>query len=157
MLLPFFTWLESLKFGSVFDDSGYLIATVNVSHLLALAVFVGAVLIVDLRLLGGGMSKQPVRRVAESAQPWLVGGFVAMAITGVLQIVATPMKVYYSDQFWNKVALLVVAVLFTFTLRRWVTRWDDARLGIWGKVVGVASLALWTSIAIEGRLIGLLQ
>jgi hypothetical protein len=157
MVLSFFQWLESLKFGAVIDDSGYFIATINVAHLLSLAIFVGAVLIVDLRLLGSGLSKQPVSRVARGAQPWLIAGFLALAVTGVLQIMATPMKVYYSSQFWLKMGLVVVAVIFTFTLRRQVAQWDDARLGMWGRVVAVASLLLWTTIAVEGRLIGLLQ
>jgi hypothetical protein len=158
MLLPFFTWLESLHFGAVVDNSGYFVAMVNVTHLLALAIFVGAVLVLDLRLIGSGMSKQPVARVSKNAQPWLIGGFLALAITGILQIVATPMKVYYSANFWTKVDLLVVAVLFTFIVRRRVAQMDDARLGpVWGKVVGLVSIVLWMTIAVEGRLIGLLQ
>lgn len=153
-----FEWLESLQFATLFDDGGYVVAAINVMHLLALTVFLGAVLVVDVRLLGRGMTKQPVARVAQNAQPWLIYGFLAVAITGVLQIFATPMKAYYSAQFWLKMELLIVALIFTFTVRRKVAQADEGRIGpVWGKAVAIASFALWATIAMEGRLIGLLQ
>jgi hypothetical protein len=155
---PFFEWMENLKFATSLDDAGYLVAGINVMHLLALTIFIGAVLVVDMRLLGRGMSKQPVARVARDAQPWLVGGLIAVAITGVLQILATPMKAYYSANFWLKMELLIVAVILTFTVRHWIARADEGRVApIWGKLVAIASIGLWTTIAVQGRFIGLLQ
>jgi hypothetical protein len=157
-MLEFFTWLESLQLGAAVDDTGYVVAAINVMHLLALAVFVGAVLIVDLRLLGGGMTEQPLARVTRDAQPWLRRGLAALVITGILQIAATPMKVYYSENFWFKMQLLVVAVVFTFILRRRIVQIDESRLKpLWGKALAIVSISLWTMIGVQGRLIGLLQ
>jgi hypothetical protein len=118
-------------------------------------VFIGALLVVDLRLLGSGMRRQPLSDVVRSARPWLYGGFVAMAITGSLQVVATPMKAYFSDQFWLKMELLIVAVIFTFIVRLLVSGRDEAPG--WGKPAGLFSIVLWSFIAVQGRLIGLLQ
>jgi hypothetical protein len=155
---PFFEWLESLQFSTWIDDSGYFVASVNVMHLLALTILLGSVLIVDLRLLGRGLTKQPVARVARDAQPWQISGFVAVAVTGVLQILATPMKAYYSANFWLKMDLLIVALVLTIAVRYRITQADESRVGpFWGKAVAVASIALWTTIAVQGRLIGLLQ
>jgi hypothetical protein len=154
----FFEWLESFQFSTWVDNEGYFVSAVNVVHLLALTLFVGAVLIVDLRLLGRGMKKQPLAQVAHDAQPWLIAGFLALLLTGVLQIMHTPMKAYYSPNFWLKMQLLIVAVIFTFTLRRMATQAGETRLAsIWGKVAGITSIALWAFIAVQGRLIGLLQ
>ena len=151
-MLPFFEWLESLGFGA---GSEVTVAFINVAHLLALTVFIGAILIVDLRLLGSGMRKQPIGEVTRSAQPWMLGAFGAMVLTGVLQVMATPMKAYFSDQFWLKMQLLVVAVIFTAVVRGLIASRDEAPA--WGKFAGVASIALWSYIAVQGRLIGLLQ
>jgi hypothetical protein len=41
--------------------------------LLALTVLGGAILVVDLRLLGLGLKEERVRYVGQSAQPWLIG------------------------------------------------------------------------------------
>ena len=152
MVLSFFQWLETLSFGA---GSEYLGASINVAHLLALTVFIGAVLIVDLRLLGSGMRRQPIGEVSRSAQPWLLGGFGVMVMTGALQVVATPMKAYFCDQLWLKMQLLVVAVIFTAVVRGLIANSDEAPA--WGKLAGVASIALWSFIAVQGRLIGLLQ
>ncbi len=54
--------------------------------------------------------------------------------------------------------LLLFTLIFTFSLRHKVTMADEARVGpVWGKVVGLVSIALWTWVAVEGRLIGLLS
>jgi hypothetical protein len=51
--------------------------------------------------------------------------------------------------------LLLLAVIYTFTIRRTATLTDEARMGpVWGKVVGFVSLVLWTSVTIGGRVIG---
>jgi hypothetical protein len=156
-LLPFFEWMESTAITKTIQQSDYINAMANVLHLLSLTIFAGAVLVVDLRLLGGGMREQPLAQVARDAQPWLVGGFLGMLATGLPQLFATPIKEYYSPYFWFKMQVLVVALIFTFTLRRKVTQGDEARLGpVWGKLVALASLALWTTVAVSGRLIGLL-
>jgi hypothetical protein len=158
MLLSIFERLEDLHLGNSLDDTGYLVAFINVSHLLALTVFLGAVLVVDVRLLGRGLINQPLSRVAKNARPWLIAGFLAMVVTGVLQVLGTPMKAYHSSQFWFKMQLLVVAVIFTFVVRARLTQADERRIGpLWGKAAAVVSLLLWITIAVEGRLIGLLQ
>src|SRR5688572_9777730 len=147
-MLSFFQWLESLGFGA---GSEFTVAFINVSHLVFLVVFIGALLIVDLRLLGSGMRRQPLSDVVRAAQPWLIGGFAGMALTGALQVVATPMKAYYSDQFWLKMQLLLVAVVATLAIRWIAARRDEAP--VWGKPAGLASILLWSFIAVQGRLI----
>jgi len=39
MLMPLFEYVENLHLGNALDDTGYLVAFINVSHLLALTVF----------------------------------------------------------------------------------------------------------------------
>ena len=71
MLLPFFEWLDTLAIGDWISESAYAAPYINVGHLLALVVVIGSVLVVDLRLLGHGMSNQPLAKVARNALPWL--------------------------------------------------------------------------------------
>ncbi len=35
------------------------------------------------------------------------------------------------------------------------TQADEAKLGMWGKLIGLASIVLWFGVAIPARLIGL--
>ena len=84
----------------------------------ALAVFAGAVLILDLRLLGGGLRDRPIAQVARDAQPWLVWAFVGLVVTGIPQLMSNSIKEYYSIYFWVKMGILLPAFIFTFTIRR---------------------------------------
>ncbi len=68
----------------------------------------------------------------------------------------TAIKEYYAPLFWFKMEVMIVAIIFNFTVRHKLTMGDEARLGrVWGKVVGLVSMALWSAVAIPARLIGL--
>ena len=158
MLLPLFQWLEGLRVSGWLSTSTYVGPLINVFHLLALVIVFGSLLIVDLRLLGRGMTQQPVAKVARAARPWLIGALICMLLTGIPQVLSLPIREYYSPFFWMKMRLLLFTLIFTFTIRHKVTMADEARVGpVWGKVVGLVSIALWAWIAVEGRLIGLLS
>jgi hypothetical protein len=136
MLLPYFEWIEAWPISAAIRDSGYMSAAVNIFHLLALVVLAGAILILDLRLLGGGLKHQSVSQVARETQPWLIGGLLGMVATGIPQLISTPIKQYYSDFFWLKMEVLVVALIFTFTVRQWVAFAGEGRVRpIWAKLV----------------------
>jgi len=157
-LLPFFQWMEALAFSQAIARSSWLAAAFNLAHLLLLVVFAGAVLIVDLRLLGTGITAQPLNRVASNARPWMMWAFVGLLLTGIPSMTTYAIKQYYSPFFWFKMEVMVVAVIFTLTLRHRVTQADESRIGpYWGKAVGLASIALWTMVAVPARLIGLLS
>jgi hypothetical protein len=156
-LQPFFEWLNGLAVSRAINESSWIYALDQSFHLVALAVFAGALLIVDLRLLGRGLTQQPVAQVAHDAQPWLIGGFFGLVATGIPQLISAATKEYNSPIFWLKMEVLLVAFIFTITIRRKVTLADEARVGkFWSKVVGLVSIALWAGVAIPARLIGLL-
>lgn len=156
-LLPLFQWLDRLPFNTLLRDSEYLGAANNLVHLLSLVVFFGAVAIVDLRLLGCGLKDQPLAQVARQAHPWLIGGFSGLFVTGFFALTATAMQQYGNPIFWVKMDFLVVALVFTFTVRHKVARLDETSVGrFWGRVVGIVSLVLWASVALSARFIMLL-
>ena len=51
-MLSYFEWLNSLPVSTAIRESVWMSPLVNVAHLAALVMFIGAVLIVDLKLLG---------------------------------------------------------------------------------------------------------
>jgi len=157
-LLPVVEALEASAISTAMRSDPYFSAVVNVIHLLGLVIVAGSLLIVDLRLLGGGLKKQPLAQVARDAQPWLIGALCLMLLTGIPQILLTPTKQYYSAYFWLKMEVLPIALIFTFTIRRMVAMADEGRVHhLVRKLVGLVSIALWTTIPICGRLIGLLS
>ena len=112
-------------------------------------------MLVDLRLLGLGLRRQPVTELARDAERWLWVGLLVMVSTGILLFMCFATKYYYLTAFWVKVTALLLVLVFTFSVRRRVTLADETRMSpIWGKLVAVVSLSLWTSVALGGRLIG---
>ena len=154
-LLPFFEWAAATSLGQAISTSTWAFAVIESVHLLALAVIGGAVLIVDLRLLGVGLKNQPIAQVARDAQPWLVGSLIMMIATGILLFVSEPMKLYHSTSFAVKMTCLALVIVFTFTVRARVTMADEGRVRpLWLKLVGLVSLALWFGVGASGRWIG---
>ena len=135
----------------------YLGPGLNIVHLLAMVVFAGAVLIVDLRLMGVVLRLYPVGLVARYARPWLVGGFAGLVLTGIPAVMATALAQYYNEIFWFKMYVLVLGVIFTFGVRQRVIRAGEASVGpVLSKLTGIVSIALWGTVAASARLIMLL-
>ena len=153
--LPFFQWAEATTLGEMIRTSPWAFAVIESFHLLALSVIGGAVLIVDLRLLGFGLRQQPIANVARDARPWFVGSLIVMLVTGVGLFLSEPMKCYYSTAFAVKMTCLALAIVFTFTVRTKVTLADEGRVRPpWLKLVALVSLALWFGVGASGRWIG---
>ncbi len=157
-MLPFFEWMGGLRFSAFFLESIWPTPIVQNIHLIAIAVFVGSVLVVDLRMLGRGLTDTPLAELARMVEPWLIGSFGVLVLSGIPQMASTALKQYYSPFFWWKMEGLLLGLIFTFTLRRKITLADEARLGpFWPKVVGLSSIVIWTGVTIGARLIGLLS
>ncbi len=72
-LLTFFEWCEQTAIGETIRNSTWLFPVIEAFHLLGLGVTGGAVLLVDLRLLGVGLVRTPVAQLSAAAEPWLLG------------------------------------------------------------------------------------
>lgn len=154
-LLPFFQWCETTALGSAIRRSLWLFPVIESVHLLGLAVLGGALLVLDLRLLGLGLRRQPVAQLARDAQPWLIGSILVMLGSGVSLFLSESVKCYYSQPFWVKMTALPLAILFTFTVRRKVAMADEARARpLLSKLVALVSLSLWFTVGAGGRWIG---
>jgi hypothetical protein len=155
MLLPFFQYLETVWLGRFIVDSNWLFPVIESVHLLGLALLGGAVLIVDMRLVGLGLRGREVKEIAREARPFMNFALVVMIATGVPLFLSEPIKCYYSPAFWVKMWTLAVALTYTYTIRTKTTRMEfvhnTARRQV---LVGALSIALWFTVAAAGRWIG---
>ena len=155
-LLAFFQWCYATPVGETIRDSAWLFPVIEATHLLGFVLTLGAVLIVELRLLGFGLIRQPVAELAANARPWLLGGVTVMFASGIPLFMSESIKAYYSFAFWVKMAALSLALVFTFAVRRQVIMADETLTRpVLNKFVAVVSLSLWSTVAVAGRLIGL--
>ena len=152
-LLPFFEWCEHSAMGETIRNSLWLFPVIESFHLLGLAVIGGAVLLVDMRLLGLGLRRQPVAQLALDAQPWMIGSLAVMLASGILLFTSEATKCYYHAAFWVKMTSLLLAIVFTFTARRKTVMAGNAT-PLRSKIVALVSITLWSAVGIGGRWIG---
>jgi hypothetical protein len=152
-LLPFFQWCEATALGDMVRQSLWLFPVIEAFHLVAFAVLGGAVLLMDLRLLGLVMRSQPAAQIARDSRPWLIGSLAVMLTSGVLLFLSEAVKCYYSFPFKVKMVSLFLAIVFTWTLHGKVATAGRERAGV-SRLVAVVSLVLWGAVAWGGRWIG---
>jgi hypothetical protein len=154
MLLPFFEWCETVWLGRAVVGSNWLFPVIEAVHLLGLSVLGGAILLVDLRLLGTGLKQRSAEELWRESRPYLIGAIVVMLATGIPLFLSEAIKCYYNDSFWVKMTALPFAIAFAFTIRASTVKESVRNTARRQKLVGALSIALWLTVAAAGRWIG---
>jgi hypothetical protein len=156
-LLPLFKFFDKSWLGMFISDSRWLFPAVEAVHIVALALLFGALLMLNLRLLGLGMTSKPISRLARDLAPWILCSLIIILVTGVLLFSSEAMKSYASVPFRVKMVFLFAAIIFHYTFYSRVTRTVEAQISpAWNKLVAVVSIVLWLGVGIGGRGIGFL-
>ena len=125
-------------------------------HFLGLALLVGIIGPLDIRLLGF-MKTVPVAAL-KALVPWAVAGFVINLATGAMFLAAAPEQYIRNLSWWFKVLFLVIAgvnmLLFEMTQRpRMVAMGPGEDTPAAFKVIGGVSLASWLMVLYWGRML----
>lgn len=127
-------------------------------HAIGLAMLVGSVWVIDLRLLGF------VRGISEKAMAGLVKfawwGLLINALSGVALFFSEANKAFYSWSFRIKISLMVMGVISTVILNKTVLLpvrvAGVAPAGGSAKAQAYLSMALWASVIVVGRMMSYL-
>lgn len=155
----FALWLSTTS-PSVFiqEHNTWTIPAIQSIHIVGIAMVMGSVLMINLRILGWAGSDQTLRQTARRFGPWLTGSLWLLLATGLLMVIGEPVRELVTFSFWAKMALVAVgtliAVIFQATLRRHEQRWEETlvhRPSI--KAVAILTFVVWACIIVLGRLI----
>ena len=116
-LLGFARWLDSQGWSTAIHESYYLYAWIETTHVLTLMVFLGMLIIIDMRMLGWAFTKTSAARIAAWLDRPMMIGFVVMVVTGILLFYAIPVRTTQSVWFRIKVVLLIAAGINAFIFR----------------------------------------
>ncbi|MEY4933026.1 MAG: hypothetical protein RLZZ403_1346 [Pseudomonadota bacterium] len=149
--------LQDTEFAIALSSSGYIYPLIEGTHVLSLALAVGTILWIDLRLAGFILRGQSFTRLYAASMPVILVGFASMLVTGVLLFVARAADVWGSGYFRVKLILLFLCLgnvlVYHFIVNRDVAAWDtDAVPPLRARLAGLASLVLWFSVVAVGRL-----
>lgn len=131
--------LEALPLAEALRRSRWLYPLVNAGHILGIALLVGAVLPMDLRILRGAETGSDLRL-------WAVAGLVLAASCGVLLFTAQATDYVQSGWFRAKMALLALALLNA------ALHLAGAARGV-RRATAVVSVVAWPSVLLLGRMI----
>lgn len=148
---PLWEWLQNTPVAETIQDSHVLLPAIEILHLLGLALLVGTVLAVDLNLLGIGMRRQPASLIAEELRPWTWAGLILLLITGPLLFVSDAEKISMNSVFPIKMAILVVATVFHFTIYRKAAMGAYGAHPVMAKLAGGVSLLLWVGTGFAAK------
>jgi hypothetical protein len=151
--------IENSPLGVWMRASIMAIPIADALHVIAIALVLGTILIVDIRLLGIPSTRWPVTLLSDPLIrcTWLA--FVISAITGAAIFVANATTYYINLAFRIKLVLIFLAgvnmMLFEFITVKTVEKWDQGvQPPLAAKVAAAASLTLWISVLVLGRITG---
>jgi hypothetical protein len=153
VLLPFFEWAEATYLGRVVRESIWAFPVLEAIHLVGLCVLGGALLVVDLRMLGFGLRDSTIGELDRQARPWLTVGVAILIVTGVLLFLSEAIKCYHNTAFWVKITTLPLALVFSYSVRNRFAR-GAMYTSAYSQWVGGVDLLLWFIVAAGGRWIG---
>ena len=156
-ILPFafFRWAQSTGLALFIKQSMWAFAIIETIHIVCLSILLGSTLLVDLRLLGKGLTGQSVAEISRTLLPWTWVMLVVIVVTGVMMFSSEAVRLGQSEPFFFKMIFLFLAVLFHSTIHRKVTGSDAPEGAGTGKakIAAYLSLVCWLSVALAGRAI----
>lgn len=152
--------IEHSAIGQAMRGGVYLYPAVETVHILGFATLIGAILVLDLRLLGVGRGLPPMA-LARLAVPVAAAGLGTAIATGSLLFVTEAAAYVRNPVFLIKQGLILLGLanvaVFHWRLKPILASWDgEAPPPRAVRQVGVASAAVWIGAAICGRLIAYL-
>lgn len=150
------TWLESSWLNAVVTAIPWGFPIAEALHFVGLAILIGALALIDLRMLGFARG-MPVKAFHQLL-PWAWYGFALNAITGIYFFLTQPSFYYPNVAFRVKLILIALAganaLWFELSVKRKLDSWsDDADLPSQAKLMASSSLVLWVAVICFGRFI----
>lgn len=136
---------------------------VNAGHILGLALLIGAIVPLDIRILGGFRSV-PLRALARVCVPIAAGGLALSVLTGIMLFIVKPHDYAGSQLFLIKLVAIGVGVINVAAVRAnplWaeITQGAESLLDptegdLHLKLAALLSMLVWIGVLVMGRLVG---
>jgi Family of unknown function (DUF6644) len=153
-LFPFFKWCDNTALGQQIRGTTWEFPLIETIHILALAVLLGGIFLLNLRLLGVGEKRWSPATIARALRPYTLWSLITILVTGGLLYLSEALKCYDNAAFLPKMAFLFAAIIYHFTLYRKAIRNDTDSTPMLGRFAAALSLVLWFAVGVAGRAIG---
>jgi hypothetical protein len=148
------TWISAAYVQSLVTDHTWLWPSLEALHFVGLWLLFGAVLLVNLRMLG--MMKAVPFSALHRILPWAVLGLGINIVSGMMWVIATPEQYMSNVSFFWKIGFLLLAGLNLLYLTTFDEAWqvgagEDASFG--NKAIAFGAIASWVCVMYFGRML----
>jgi hypothetical protein len=153
--------IENSGLGQAMRQWLWLYPSVEIVHVVGIALLFGSIAVLDLRLLGLGRNIS-VRSLGRHVLPWTAGSFLLIVPSGLMMFTAHASDFISSPVFVLKMCLIMAggmnAALFHAITYRTADVWDSEEMRKLppppsARLAGALSLLLWISVIACGRLL----
>ena len=154
----FVDWLSQTPLSLAIQTREWIIPTIQSVHIVAIAVVMGSVFMIELRIWGWAGRDQTVSETTARFGPWLIGALAVLLVTGAVMVIGEPERELLALSFWLKMILVAIGTIVAITFQRAVGRHDRAwELAIVDrrpiKAAAFVVLLIWLGVIVLGRLI----
>src|SRR5215471_3166300 len=157
MFRDFAAWLQATDLSVKVQSISWIIPLLQSIHITMIGIVFVSSLMITLRVVGSVRADESFAAVWSRFAPWMWGGLIVMALTGLPLIVAEPVREFTAVSFWLKMALIVISVtsivVFGRTVRPEALASVTAEFSPGRKAAAVATVVLWLAIIFLGRAI----
>ena len=143
-MLQFCEWLEKNPWIVAIDSSVVVSLIIEILHYSGFFLLVGAMVIVDLRVMNLAARRRTLPEVANQLFPWMWTGLCMVLVSGFLMFAGDAADFYGAITFRIKILWVLVAIAFGLIVRSRIPRWSEsASTSAGAKIVAFLSLVLW--------------
>ena len=155
-LSEFCEWLDATALSQTIQKINWIIPTVQIIHILAIAAVAGSVLMINARLLCLTDLDQSLRNVAQRFLPVIWWALPVLLATGAIMIIAEPARALKNPVFQIKMVLIVLAVTHSGIFQAFLAGLPANVELTRGRratpiLIAASSLCLWIAIIFAGR------
>lgn len=152
--MDFLAWLASTPIADAIRTSIWLYPALETGHYVGLALLVGSIMLIDLRLLG--FPKSLPLDAMLGLLPWVWVGFVINLFTGSMMFIYGAESFGPNGAFQLKMTFMLLAginaLIFTVAASRSREAWvANGRVPLPIKSIATLSFALWLCVMTTGR------
>jgi len=153
----FSVWLKSTALSGFVIQKTWVWPACETLHFVGLAMLVGVVGLMDLRLLG--LARRAPFAPFHKLLPWAISGFAICLGTGSMFFAGDPFQYIHNVVFWLKMLFILLAGLnvlafyVTGVFHRVEALRPDEDAPMSAKVIAAVSLFLWVGVMYLGRML----
>jgi hypothetical protein len=160
LLVRFSDWLGATSIAQTVAEKFWIVPALQTVHILSVAVVLAGVVFINLRIVGVLDRGQTVRALLDRFLRPIAVAVAVLAITGLLLIAGEPTRAIFRVVFWSKMALIVLAVILTWSHRGFYRQSGEgpeiaatpAR-----RIIALVALLAWLAVIVAGRWIAYVE